>query len=108
MKLISIQKVKEVSVVCSSFKRLIILYILETEPSGYSSIIEKFFIFGVKIGSSEMYKHLRVLLASGLISKYHKRYLITTKGMKFIDLINDLPEEGSDMKIGYIKDEITN
>jgi len=97
-----IKKIKEISVVFSSFKRLVMLYIIEIEPCGYTQLTKRVESLDIPIGSSEVYKHLRILLKNDLISKKQTSYLITTKGMKIIELINNIPEESENIEIGYI------
>ena len=103
MKEMNTEKIMELSIVFSSFKRLVMLYVIEVEPAGYTQIVWRLADLGIKIGSSELYKHLAVLLENELISKKVTSYLITSKGMEVIKLINNVPEESRNMKMGYVR-----
>ncbi|MEM7825168.1 MAG: hypothetical protein QXO27_04315 [Candidatus Aenigmatarchaeota archaeon] len=75
----------EVSQAFGSGKRLILLYILNEKPMTYTEIDKKFRRMEMKIGSSEIYKHLDILLEYKFIAKKRKLYLITLKGKKLIE-----------------------
>jgi len=85
-----IEDMTKVSHVFASPKRLIILHLLENEPLSYSGIREGFNRLKIKVGSSEIFKHLKMLLDNGYIVKKGKQYLKTSKGCKALKLINEL------------------
>ena len=78
----------EVSKVMSGPKRMLLLYMLSNSPKGYSGIAEAFKKEGIKIGSSEVYKHLYMLIKNGLVSKSFDRvYSATLKGCELINIM---------------------
>jgi len=106
---LNLEKIMEVSMVFSSFKRMVLIFVLEEEPGGYTKIINIFKFLGINIGSSELYKHINVLMKNGMISKNGTSYLITTKGLKTIELIKKIPDKSRKMKMGYVNaDEMMN
>jgi len=86
----SIEQVLEVSQVLGSGKRTLLLFMLNDKPMSYTEITKKFTHFEIKIGSSEIYKHIDILLSTRYIAKKGKVYLITLKGKKLIDGLKDL------------------
>lgn len=86
----SIQQLSEVSLVLSSRKRTILLYILKKSPTTYTQMTRKFKRLNIKIGSSEIYKHLDILKKKKYIVKRGKVYLITLKGKKLIESLEAL------------------
>jgi predicted transcriptional regulator len=51
----------------------------------YTEIDKKFRRVEMKIGSSEIYKHLDILLEFRFIAKKRKLYIITLKGKKLVE-----------------------
>ncbi len=70
-----------ISMVFASPKRLLLLDFIKDEPLGYTQIAEKFEKNSVQIGSSEIYKHLKMLIKEGFVSPKYNRYILTKKGM---------------------------
>ena len=68
----SINQVLEVSQVLGSGKRTLLLFMLNDKPMSYTEINKRFMHYEVKIGSSEIYKHLDILLKKKklLVMKY--------------------------------------
>ena len=95
MKAQTVQDILDVSQTFASGKRLILLFILKSEPMGYTVITKYFERFGIPIGSSEVYKHLKQLLNGGYITKKSNSYVLTLKGLKAVentvDIINTPP-----------------
>jgi predicted transcriptional regulator len=86
--------VAEISEVFGSRKRTMLLFLLKDRPMGYTQIEKGFRKREIKIGSSEIYKHLDVLLRHRLIVKRGKVYLVTLRGKKLIeslDSVTDVP-----------------
>jgi predicted transcriptional regulator len=75
----------EVSQVLSSGKRAVLLSILNTKPMSYTQIEKEFRKLEIKIGSSEIYKHLSMLIKFKYVVKRSKVYLVTLKGKKLIE-----------------------
>jgi len=80
---------KEISTVFSSFKRILILYLLQ-EPMCYKRLVEALEKKKAKAGSSEIYKHLKILLKYGYITKMRKAYACTLKGKRAIELLEEI------------------
>ena len=80
----------EVSQVMGSAKRSVLLMILNEKPMSYTQIKKGFAKFEIKIGSSEVYKHLEILQKYKYIAKRNKVYLVTLKGKKLIEGLEQL------------------
>ena len=77
--------------VLASRKRFWLLYALKDEPLSYAELKRKFErMTGMRIGSSEVYKHLNTLLKNKFIHKDGTRYTITKRGMKAINGIEQI------------------
>jgi len=87
---IEIDQVLEVSTVLGSGKRTLLLFILNEKPMSYTDISKRFGKLGVGIGSSEVYKHLEILLRTRYIAKKGKVYLVTLKGKTLIEGLKNL------------------
>jgi predicted transcriptional regulator len=85
-----IQMLLEVSQVLGSGKRTILLFILNIKPMSYTEMDRKFKRLEIKIGSSEIYKHLEILLRFKYIAKKGKVYIVTLKGKKLIEGLEQL------------------
>ena len=96
-----------ISEVFSSPKRLMILDILSKEPMGYTEITNCFERSGMLIGSSEVYKHLKILISNGFISQkkesLYGKYLITKRGMVAVEKIKEIA--GTEAKVAKIRME---
>ena len=64
----------------ASPKRILVLEFLKDESIGYTQIAKKFEEENVPIGSSEVYKHLKILTDNGFVFNNYKRYVLTKKG----------------------------
>jgi len=82
----------EVSEVMGSKKRTLLLALLKNQPLDYTRIERGFVKHGIKIGSSEIYKHLFILLKWRYVAKRGKVYLVTLKGKKLIDALHSLDD----------------
>jgi len=95
MKPQTIQDIFDVSQAFASGKRLLLLFILKSEPMGYTVITKYFERVGIPIGSSEVYKHLKQLIDGGYIAKKSNSYVLTLKGLRAVentvDIINTPP-----------------
>jgi len=80
----------EVSEVLGSGKRTVLLFMLNEKPMSYTDMTKRFARLATKIGSSEIYKHLEVLLRTKYIVKKGKTYMVTLKGKTLIDAIGEL------------------
>jgi len=93
-----------ISQVFASPKRLLILEFLSNEPMGYTQLTRKFERKEMLIGSSEIYKHLKILKDNGFISKKkgmrYGGYTITKKGMVTVEKIKEIA--GTEAKIPKI------
>lgn len=79
--------------VLASRKRFWLLYTLKDEPLSYAELKVKFErMTGMRIGSSEVYKHLNTLLKHKFIHKDGTRYTITKRGMKAIKYVKEIAE----------------
>lgn len=83
--MMDVQQIIEVSAVLGSAKRTLLLFIINEKPMSYTEIDRKFRRMEVKIGSSEVYKHLDILLRYKYIAKKGKVYVVTLKGRKLIE-----------------------
>lgn len=84
------EQLLEVSTVLGSGKRTMLLFILNGKPMSYTQIDKGFRKLQIKIGSSEVYKHIDILMKYKYIAKKGKVYLITLKGKKLIEGLNEL------------------
>jgi len=84
------EQLLEVSTVLGSGKRTMLLFILNGKPSSYTQIDKGFRKLQIKIGSSEIYKHIDILMKYKYIAKKSKVYLITLKGKKLIEGLEEL------------------
>jgi predicted transcriptional regulator len=80
----------EISEVLGSKKRTVLLFLLNNQPMGYTQIEKGFKRKEIKIGSSEIYKHLNVLMRHRYIAKRGKIYLVTLKGKKMVESLDSL------------------
>ncbi|MCD6226543.1 MAG: hypothetical protein J7J93_01985 [Candidatus Aenigmarchaeota archaeon] len=87
-----IQDILDVSQVLASGKRLLLLFILKNEPKGYTNILKNFKEYGIPIGSSEIYKHLKTLMDGQYIVKSGKNYILTLKGFNVVNSVSDIIE----------------
>jgi predicted transcriptional regulator len=85
-----INQLFEVSEVLGSGKRTVLLFVLSQKPMSYTEIDRKFRGFEIKIGSSEIYKHLEILLRNKYIAKRGKTYMVTLKGSKLMESLDEL------------------
>jgi len=88
--LTNIEQLLEVSQVMGSGKRAVLLMILNGKPMSYTEIEKKFRKLEMKIGSSEIYKHLYILLRYKYTVKRGKLYIVTLKGKKLIEGLETL------------------
>jgi len=95
MKPQTVQDIFDVSQAFASGKRLLLLFILKNEPMGYTVMTKYFERMGIPIGSSEVYKHIKLLTDGGFITKKSSSYVLTLKGLRAventIDIINTPP-----------------
>ncbi|MEM5766106.1 MAG: hypothetical protein QW423_00480 [Candidatus Aenigmatarchaeota archaeon] len=82
----------EISEVLSSAKRTLLLFLLNNQPMSYTQIERGFKKNEVKIGSSEIYKHLEVLLKHRYVAKRGKIYLVTLKGKKLVESLKSIED----------------
>lgn len=85
-----LRNIFEVSETFASKKRLLLLFLLKEEPMGYTMITKQFRELGIPIGSSEVYKHLKHLIAEGFIAKRRRSYILTLKGLKAVESAVDI------------------
>ena len=85
-----VQQMLEVSTVLGSGKRSVLLMMLNSKPMSYTQIEKTFRKYEIKIGSSEIYKHIDILLKFKYIAKRGKVYLVTLKGKKLIEGLEQL------------------
>lgn len=83
----------DIAEVFASPKRLLILKKLENDKLGYLELVGGLLKLGVKIGPSEMYKHFQNLMKHKYIVKQGSCYMITSKGVKALELIEKLSKE---------------
>ena len=99
-----IQDIFDVSQTFASGKRLLLLFILQSEPMGYTMITKWFERVGIPIGSSEVYKHLNCLLENGFIAKKGNSYILTLRGLKAIEAAMDImntPPKVPELKLSF-------
>jgi predicted transcriptional regulator len=75
----------QVSQALGSGKRSVLLFILNKKPMSYTEICRKFKLFRIKIGSSEIYKHLDILLKEKYLAKTGRVYIVTLKGKTLVE-----------------------
>ena len=80
MRKVNIDALRDFSKAVLSFKRLVIIIMLKGRALSYSQIKERFDRLGMSISSSEMYKHLSVLMDTGVVVKQGKLYMLTKRG----------------------------
>ncbi len=100
----TIQDIFNVSSTFASGKRLLLLFILQNEPMGYTFITKWFDRVGIPIGSSEIYKHLNMLLENGFISKKGNSYVLTLKGLRAVEStveIMNTPPKVPELKLSF-------
>ncbi|MEM0473472.1 MAG: hypothetical protein QXF88_02010 [Candidatus Aenigmatarchaeota archaeon] len=100
----TIQDIFDVSQTFASGKRLLLLFILQSEPMGYTMITKWFDRAGIPIGSSEVYKHINCLLENGFITKKGNSYVLTLRGSKAIEYAMDImntPPHPPEVKISF-------
>ena len=85
-----VEEINKVADAFASGKRLVMLYLMEDRPVGYSELMEEFHSLGIGIGSSEVYKHITHLMEDGYIFKKGLAYMITLKGKTAIGAIQDV------------------
>jgi len=88
-----IEKLTEISNVFSSKKRITLLIFLTEQPANYSILKRNFAENRINIVPSEMYKHINFLEKYNYINKKGKTYMITSKGLKVIDMISIITDE---------------
>jgi len=86
----SVEQLSEVSLILGSRKRTLLLFVLKDQPMSYMELSRKFEKLDIKIGSSEVYKHLDILRKNNYIVKHGKVYLITLKGKTLIEGLEEL------------------
>lgn len=84
------QSIFEISEVLGSAKRALLLFLLNSQPMSYTQIEKGFRRNEIKIGSSEIYKHLEVLLKHRYIAKKGKIYFVTLKGKKLVESLSSI------------------
>lgn len=82
--------ISEISEVLASVKRTFLLFFLNSQPMSYTQIEKGFRKKEIKIGSSEIYKHLDILLKHRYIVKRGKVYLVTLKGKKLVENLSSM------------------
>ncbi len=85
-----IEQLTEFSLVLGSAKRTVLLFILNDKPMSYTEIDRKFRKLEIGIGSSEVYKHLDILMDKKFIAKKGKVYLVTLKGKALIENLSSI------------------
>jgi len=78
-----------ISDVFASRKRVLLMFMLKENYLGYvrlSNLMSKL----VKIGSSEMYKHLHMLEKYGMIVKQDRKFILTKKGLTAVECIEKI------------------
>jgi len=85
-----IKDLDKLSSVFASPKRLILLHLLSKEPMGHMNIQKAFGENQIPIGASEVYKHLRLLRDNDLIVWRNRKYIITSKGMVFLESLDKI------------------
>ena len=90
----NMKKLSNFAKLFASPKRLILLKLICDGPSYYTKIFNDFKSFiGIPIGSSEVYKHLKMLIDYEYISKQGNTYVPTSKGIKAINKIEEIINE---------------
>jgi predicted transcriptional regulator len=83
-------KISMVSDAFASPKRLLLLFILRDSHVGYTTITNNFKEKNIPIGSSEVYKHITNLMKHGFITKKDNRYMLTSRGVKATQAIEEI------------------
>ncbi|MCD6446452.1 hypothetical protein J7L49_06690 [Candidatus Bathyarchaeota archaeon] len=81
--------IDEIAETFASRKRILILYLLQ-EPMCYKRLVQALEKRKVKAGTSEIYKHLKILLKHGYITKMRRHYACTLKGKRAIELLKEI------------------
>ena len=89
---VTFKALMELAKVMSGPKRMFMLYMLTKEPMGFTQMARVFKENGIPIGSSEIYKHLPMLIRSRLITQFGKIYSATLKGTEFINSLSSVVE----------------
>jgi DNA-binding PadR family transcriptional regulator len=76
----------------ASRKRVLLLLLLRLQPARYNVIIENFERFGVGIGSSEVYEHLKNLMEHQLVCRKKDVYAPTLRGVVAIKKLQEIVE----------------
>lgn len=100
----TIQNIFDVSTTFASGKRLLLLFIIQNEPMGYTVITKWFEKVGIPIGSSEVYKHLNLLLEHGFIVKKGNSYVLTLKGLRAVEStieIMNTPPKTPELRLSF-------
>lgn len=103
----TIQDIFNVSQTFASGKRLLLLFVLQSEPMGYTLITKWFERVGIPIGSSEVYKHINCLLENGFIAKKGNSYILTLRGLRAIESaleIMNTPPKTPELKLNFKTD----
>lgn len=104
----TIKDIFDVSQTFASGKRLLLLFILQSEPMGYTMITKWFERMQIPIGSSEVYKHINCLLENGFISKKGSSYVLTLRGLRAIESameIMNTPPKIPELKLTFKPDK---
>ncbi len=81
-------ELREFATVMRSPKRLELLLEIARRPfAGYKMLLE-----ATGILSSEMYKHLRMMERYGLVRNDQTKWVITQKGVDFVNILNKFKE----------------
>lgn len=100
----TIKDIFDISQTFASGKRLLLLFILQNEPMGYTLITKWFERMQIPIGSSEVYKHINCLLENGFISKKGSSYVPTLRGLRAIESameIMNTPPKTPELKLTF-------
>mgnify|MGYP000070605304 CR=1 FL=1 len=81
---------EEISKVLGSSKRVFLLFLLNEQPMSYTQIKRGFEKNNISAGSSEIYKHLNVLLKHKYITKKGRFYLVTLRGKKLVENLEEV------------------
>jgi predicted transcriptional regulator len=75
--------------ILSSPKRVMILHFLK-EAMSYSQLMKEFRKNNVRIGASEFYKHVDILINQGCVVKKGNKYFITSRGSKIVKFSSEI------------------
>ncbi len=89
---VTFKALMELAKVMSGPKRMFLLYMLAKEPMGFTQMDRTFKGNGIPIGSSEIYKHVHMLVRNRLITQFGKIYSATLKGTEFIKSLSSVVE----------------